>query len=57
MVLASDGLTNFIANEDLVAGAANFRSPQKWAETLVQLALDRGSKDNVTCVLVAFDQA
>jgi serine/threonine protein phosphatase PrpC len=26
-----------------------------WAEHLVKVALERGSKDNVTCVVVAFD--
>jgi serine/threonine protein phosphatase PrpC len=26
-----------------------------WAEHLVQTALERGSRDNVTCIVVAFD--
>jgi protein phosphatase len=56
LLLASDGLTNFISPEDLAVGAANRRSPQEWAEALIQLALDRGSKDNVTCIVVAFDR-
>jgi protein phosphatase len=55
LILASDGLTNHVAAEDL--GDAGQRSPQEWADYLVQLALDRGSRDNVTCVVVAFDQA
>ena len=55
LVLASDGLSGHVTNEDLREGAPNFPDPQKWAEHLVQLALDRGSKDNVTCVVVAFD--
>jgi protein phosphatase len=56
LLLASDGLTNFISPEDLAVGAACNRSPQEWAEALIQLALDRGSKDNVTCIVVAFDR-
>jgi PPM family protein phosphatase len=56
LLLASDGLTNFIFPEDLVAGAASQRSPQEWAEALIQMALDRGSRDNVTCIVVAFDK-
>jgi PPM family protein phosphatase len=55
LLLASDGLTNFISSEDL-AGGTGQRSPQEWAEELIQLALDRGSKDNVTCIVVAFDR-
>jgi protein phosphatase len=56
LLLASDGLTNFISPEDLAVGAAGNRSPQEWAEALIQLALERGSKDNVTCIVVAFDR-
>ena len=56
LLLASDGLTNFISPEDLAVGAAGNRSPQEWAEALIKLALDRGSKDNVTCIVVAFDR-
>ena len=55
LVLASDGLSGHVGNDDLREGAPRFPDPQKWAEHLVQLALERGSKDNVTCVVVAFD--
>ncbi|HEY7310939.1 MAG TPA: protein phosphatase 2C domain-containing protein [Gemmataceae bacterium] len=54
LVLASDGLTNFISPDDLRAGAARHSDPQEWANELVALALERGSNDNVTCVVVAF---
>jgi protein phosphatase len=56
LVLGSDGLTNCICDEDLITGAARFPRPQEWAEHLVKLALDRGSRDNVTCVVVAFEK-
>jgi protein phosphatase len=55
LVLGSDGLTNYITDEDLVAGARTHASPQEWAASLVRTALDRGSNDNVTCVVVTFD--
>jgi protein phosphatase len=54
LLLASDGLTNFIHPDDLKQGAAGHADPQELANELVTLALDRGSNDNVTCVVVAF---
>jgi protein phosphatase len=54
LVLASDGLTNFVSADDLIAGAARHSDPQEWANELVNLALERGSNDNVTCIVVAF---
>jgi protein phosphatase len=56
LILASDGLTNHVTEQDLREGAVRFQSPQEWAEHLVQIALERGSRDNVTCVIVAFDR-
>jgi protein phosphatase len=56
LVLASDGLTNHITPEDLRDGALHYSTVQEWAKQLVQMALDRGSRDNVTCVVVAFDE-
>ncbi len=55
LLLASDGLTNHVTPEDLCQGAKDFPNPQAWAEHLVDLALKRGSRDNVTCIVVAFD--
>jgi protein phosphatase len=57
LLLASDGLTNYITEEDLREGPGKFPQPQAWADYLVQLALKRGTRDNVTCIVVAFDQA
>jgi protein phosphatase len=57
LLLATDGLTNFVSEDDLREGPKRFADPQAWADHLVDLALDRGSKDNVTCIIVAFEQA
>lgn len=54
LILASDGLTNYVTAEDLRAGAVRHGDPQAWANELVNTALSRGSNDNVTCVVVAF---
>src|SRR5712692_6963141 len=56
LLLATDGLTNHVTEEDLRAGLKQFPDPQLWAEHLVKVALERGSKDNVTCIIVAFDR-
>jgi protein phosphatase len=55
LLLASDGLTNHITEEDLSLGPKLFPNPQDWVDHLVRLALERGSRDNVTCVVVAFE--
>jgi PPM family protein phosphatase len=55
MLLASDGLTNHVTENDLTEGPRLHPDPQRWAEYLVSLALKRGSRDNVTCVVLAFD--
>jgi protein phosphatase len=57
LLLASDGLTNHVSDDDLRDGAGDFSDPQTWADHLVAIALARGSRDNVTCVVVFFDAA
>ena len=55
LLLASDGLSNVLSHADLVAVVAAQPHAQQCADALVSLSLERGSKDNVTCVVVAFD--
>jgi serine/threonine protein phosphatase PrpC len=55
LLLASDGLTNHITDDDL--RSQRFSEPQEWVNYLVKTALERGSRDNVTCIVVAFDPA
>ncbi|MFO0965574.1 MAG: protein phosphatase 2C domain-containing protein [Gemmataceae bacterium] len=57
LLLASDGLTNHITEQDLRTGVLKYADPQEWAEHLVKTALERGSRDNVTCIVVAFESA
>jgi serine/threonine protein phosphatase PrpC len=57
LLLGSDGLTNHITSEDLTSGPRQHADPQEWADLLVQTALERGSRDNVTCVVVAFERS
>lgn len=57
LLLASDGLTNHVNEADLVEGPKAYPHPQDWADHLVESALRRGSRDNVTCIIVAFEAA
>ncbi len=56
LLLATDGLTNHIKEKDLCEGAREFTNVQAWADYLVETALERGSRDNVTCVVLAFEE-
>jgi protein phosphatase len=56
LLLASDGLTNHVSDDDLREGVRQFPQPQQWADHLVEMALERGSRDNVTVVVVAFEK-
>jgi PPM family protein phosphatase len=54
LILATDGLTNHVKDEDMRSGVSQGRKPQDLAEELVRLALGRGSRDNATAVVVEF---
>jgi protein phosphatase len=55
LVLATDGLWNHVAEAELVRMCRAHPDPQASAAHLVEQALNRGSRDNVTCVVAAFD--
>lgn len=56
LLLGTDGLTNHITEEDLRSGPTQYPDPQEWIDHLVEKALQRGSRDNVTGVVIAFDE-
>lgn len=57
IVLATDGLTGVLEDDVLQEELRRHDDPQKCADELVQLALEKGSKDNVTCVVLFVDAA
>jgi protein phosphatase len=57
LLLATDGLTNHVSLEELRDGPTAYPDPQVLIEHLVKTALDHGSRDNVTGVVVAFERA
>jgi serine/threonine protein phosphatase PrpC len=56
LLLGTDGLTNHLTEEDLRQGPKQYPDPQHWIDHLVDTALERGSRDNVTGVVVLFEQ-
>ncbi len=52
LLLCSDGLSNTVTDEEMLACAAEHTEPESLCRTLMQTALDRGARDNVTVVAV-----
>jgi PPM family protein phosphatase len=51
ILLCTDGLTNHASDEEIARLLGKESTPQAACDQLVQMALDRGGKDNVTVVL------
>ena len=56
-LIASDGLTGMIEDEDLLRMMLKGQTPQQLAEDLVSEANRRGGLDNVTVIIVRIDSA
>ncbi|KAG6502331.1 hypothetical protein ZIOFF_042223 [Zingiber officinale] len=54
VILASDGLWDVVSNEEAVEMVKSFEDPEQAAKKLLQEAYQRGSADNITCVVVRF---
>ncbi|PHT50698.1 putative protein phosphatase 2C 41 [Capsicum baccatum] len=54
LILASDGLWKVMSNQEAVDIARGFKDPQKAAKQLTVEALNRNSKDDISCVVVRF---
>ena len=54
-LLASDGLTGMIEDEDLMGLMERVREPQRLADELVDEANRRGGLDNVTVIVIRVD--
>lgn len=51
-LLSTDGVHDFIAEDELIATLLFEQTEQQRCDSLVQLALDNGSDDNISCALV-----
>jgi len=55
-ILCSDGLTDLVADEEILKAALKEPDPQRLNRRLIDLALERGAHDNTTVVAVFLDQ-
>ena len=51
-LLCSDGLSGVVTDDKLLAFVTSQPDVQQCADGLGQLALDSGSKDNVSCIVI-----
>ncbi|XP_022763684.1 probable protein phosphatase 2C 9 isoform X1 [Durio zibethinus] len=54
LILASDGLWKVMSNQEAVDIAKKTKNPQRAAKQLVVEALNRESKDDISCIVVRF---
>nr|GMD91589.1 probable protein phosphatase 2C 9 isoform X1 [Ipomoea batatas] len=54
LILASDGLWKVMSNQDAVDIVKKIKDPQKAAKQLAMEALNRDSKDDISCIVVKF---
>ncbi|XP_015575386.1 probable protein phosphatase 2C 11 [Ricinus communis] len=57
IIVASDGLWNVLSNQDAVALVRDIADAEAASRKLIQEAYARGSSDNITCVVVRFDNS
>jgi len=56
-LLASDGVTGSIADEEIIREMMRRNDPQSCAMEIVRLSIDNGSKDNATAIVIYVDAA
>ncbi|GLT97933.1 hypothetical protein SLE2022_154740 [Rubroshorea leprosula] len=54
LILASDGLWKVLSNQEAVDIARKIKDPQRAAKQLIAEALNRDSKDDISCIVVRF---
>ena len=53
LLLCSDGLSNTVSDEEMLEQAATARDPEDLCRKLMDLAIRREARDNVTVVAVS----
>ncbi len=52
LLLATDGFTDAVASDELAPLLNSYDAPQETANALVEYAIQAGSRDNITCVVI-----
>lgn len=52
LIMASDGLTRHVHNEEILAIISEQRNLQDACSNLIEMAKERGGEDNITCLLL-----
>lgn len=52
ILLCSDGLSNMVTDAEMLDAFRRYNTPEKINESLMNLALDRGARDNVSVALI-----
>lgn len=55
LLLCTDGLSDLVRDQEIAAILSRHSSPQEKVRALVELALERGGKDNVTVILAHYE--
>lgn len=56
LLLCSDGLTHFCPDEEIKNVLQGDASPEELADRLVCTALEKGGKDNITCLVISVEE-
>jgi protein phosphatase len=57
LLLCTDGLSGVVSDEKLQSMVQEYDDPQECAEALCKTALDMGSRDNVSCIVIHVDES
>lgn len=57
LVIASDGIWDELSDQDAVDLCHDDLDTKKICQTIVKMALTRGSKDNISCIVLKFNGA
>lgn len=56
LMICSDGLHGSVEEEDIITVLSSGRSLDSMCDVLIQLALDNGGTDNITLILIRFEE-